>query len=469
MASGIQKNKGYPRAPGDLNMQLRHLCAAVGMAAFMVANTASATVHRVYPGESIQAAIDVAAPGDTILVEPGTYNFTPGPKEDGKYYYGLRIKTDNLRLIGKEVPGRGEAGKVRLVYVAPPPPNNVKRADDVGAGIYAAPDVSLPGSSRSCDPDVADDSALGRYCRENSVKGFYVRGFSVEGFPRNGIQTRWVDGFEFVRNASVNNLNNGIYPTLSANGLVQNNVSYGSLDTAMWVAGSENVRVIGNEVFGSVIGFEITVSKNVLFTQNKVYDNTVGIGLFHPLGAGNPPTAVKDFAGWVIEHNEVRDNNRPNEAVPGTFQSALPSGIGILLTGVSGQTIAKNTVEGNEFVGIAVLGWCTANFGGPNSCDKKPPIINGVYYPTAVSDNLISQNKVGDNGTSPPEEPPFPPADLLYVQFALLGDEGGAGNCFEKNKPSDFTSFASTELDLSNYPDFVPVPGELPTDGCKRP
>ena len=41
------------------------------------------------------------------------------PKQPAKYYYGLRITTDNLRLIGKEIPGKGEAGKVRLVYVAP--------------------------------------------------------------------------------------------------------------------------------------------------------------------------------------------------------------------------------------------------------------------------------------------------------------------------------------------------------------
>jgi hypothetical protein len=44
--------------------------------------------------------------------------------------------------------------------------------------------------------------------------------------------------------------------------------------------------------------------------------------------------------------------------------------------------------------------------------------------------------------------------------------EPGSGNCFEKNKPSGFTSFASTELDFSTG---MPVPGELPTDGCKKP
>jgi parallel beta-helix repeat protein len=417
--------------------------AALGIAAFMAAPAAQATVHRVFPGQSIQAALDAAAPGDTILVEPGTYKFKPGPQVAGTYYYGLRIKTDDLRLIGKEVPGRGNAGKVRLVYDGP-----AGRAGDVGAGIYAAPDVSLPGSSRSCDPDVSDDSALGQHCRENAIQGFYVRGFTVEGFPRNGIQTRWVNGFQFVRNTSANNLNNGIYPTLSANGLVQNNVSYGSLDTAMWVAGSENVRVIGNEVFGSVIGFEITVSNNVLFMQNKVYDNTVGIGLFHPNGAGNPPTAVSEMKNWVISHNDIRNNNRPNAAPPGTFQSALPPGIGVILAGVSNHTIAKNNVADNAFVGIGVLGWCTANAGGSNNCDDRPPVINGVFYDPAANDNLIALNKLSGNGIIPPGLTPFPPVDLLYVQF-----ESASGNCFAKNKPDNFTYFS--------------ILGALPTDGCK--
>jgi parallel beta-helix repeat protein len=398
-------------------MNTRPVVAALGIIiGFLAVSTAAnAAVHRVFPGESIQGAIDVAAPGDTVLVEPGTYHGTDGT-------YGLRITKNNLRLIGKVNKGQGDAGKVRLLHTG-----------SQRTGVYAAPE--------GCEFQDVEGS-----CEKPHLQGFYIRGFTVEGFPVNGIQTRWVDGFQFVRNESVNNLNNGIYPTLSANGLMQDNVSYGSLDTAMWVAGSENVRVIGNVLHGSVIGFEITVSNNVRVTHNKIYDNTVGIGLFHPNGAGNPPKPV--MANWLVEHNEVRDNNRPNAAVPGTFQSQLPPGIGILMAGVSGHVIAKNVVEDNHFVGIAVLGWCTANDGTPNNCASNPPIAD-----PAVNNNVVSQNHVRRNGLDPPPIPvAFLAADITYFEF-----EGSSGNCFEKNKPRGFT-FVSSEPD-----------GQLPTDGCKKP
>jgi parallel beta-helix repeat protein len=416
----------------------------------MVGTSANATVHRVFPTNSsasdIQAAIDKAKPGDTILVDPGTYRFKPSNAQ--KWQYGLRIKTNNLRLIGKGAPGQ-----VRLVYVAPDDAATVDYGAVVGAGVYAAPYID---QNNGCDVDVggrgggAEDQAKAQACKDAKFKDFYIRGFTVEGFPRNGIQTRWVEGFEFVQNESKNNLNNGIYPTLSANGLVQNNVSYGSLDTAMWVAGSENVRVIGNEVFGSVIGFEITVSNNVWVTQNKIHNNTLGIGLFHPDGAGNPSKPV--MANWVIEQNDVRDNNRTNDA-PGGFQSLLPPGIGILLLGVSDHVIAKNVVENNQYVGIGVLGWCTANQGNPALC---PDNDSTPGEDPSVARNLVSLNKLSGNATLPPEEWPLPlPAvDILFVQTPQLG-ETGTGNCFEKNKPAGFMYFSSE--------------GQLPTDGCKKP
>lgn len=403
-----------------MKIKTRSFSSLLAVAAFATATVAQATVHRVYPGESIQAAIDVAAPGDTVLVEPGTY------KETDNGLYGLRISVDNLRLIGKVKPGRGEAGKVRIVH------NEAQET-----GVYAAP--------AGCDYRVEADSELGENCKSQSLQGFYIRGFSVEEFPVNGIQTRWVNGFEFVRNESVNNLNNGIYPTLSANGLVRNNSSYGSLDTAMWVAGSENVRVIGNKMFGSVIGFEITVSNNVEVKQNQIYDNTVGVGLFHPNGAGNPPLPV--MANWVVEHNDIYNNNRPNDAPAGSFQGALPPGAGVLLLGVSDHVVAKNNVKDNGFVGLGVLDWCTATLVTPYNCAARPPISD-----PAASNNVVSLNKLSGNGKNPPGgDLDFLAADLVF--FDLFG--GSTGNCFEKNKPKNGYTFFSSEPD-----------GQLPSVEC---
>ena len=407
-------NKGYVGA----------LLAFVG---FVTATASQAAVHRVYPGQSIQGAIDAASPGDTVLVEPGIYQEV----DNGRY--GLRIQQDNIRLIGKVKKGQGDAGKVRLL-----------QNEDQETGVYAAPS--------GCDYDVQDDTEEGQECRSRELQGFYIRGFSVEEFPVNGIQTRWVNDFEFVRNASVNNLNNGIYPTLSANGLVRNNESYGSLDTAMWVAGSENVRVIGNKLHSSVIGFEITVSNEVQVTQNEMYNNVVGVGLFHPNGAGNPPLPV--MANWVIEQNDIYDNNLyPNPAPENTFQSLLPSGIGVLAAGVSDHVIAKNNVEDNDYVGIALLGWCTALDGSPRACDFSKPDL-GLKWPPQANNNLISQNYLSGNGGA--GGGPLPPVDLLYgqpVEQALMLDT--SGNCYRKNKPKNGFTYFSFEPD-----------GELPTDGC---
>ena len=407
-----------------MKMIKRYFSPLLAVALFATATAAQANIHHVYPGDSIQAAIDMAEPGDTILVEPGVY------KEKNNGRYGLRITTDNLRLIGmtREKKGQGRTNKVRLLQ---------RKGQETG--VFAAP--------AGCDYDMNREE-----CEEAlegeivDLKDFYIRGFSVEGFPVNGIQTRWVDGFQFVSNDSVNNLNNGIYPTLSANGMVRNNVSYGSLDTAMWVAGSENVRVIGNELHSSVIGFEITVSNEVEVKQNEIYNNTVGVGLFHPNGAGNPPLPV--MANWVIEQNDIYDNNlSPNPAPPGSFQADLPPGAGVLLLGVSDHVVAKNNIEDNGLVGVGVLGWCTALAGGPRDCGDG----SGLRWPPEANNNLVSQNKLSGNGGTPVAGFPLPDVDLLYVQF----EPNASGNCFKKNKPKNGYTFFSSEAD-----------GELPTDGC---
>jgi len=407
-------------------MNARCFSVLFALAVCATSTTAEAAVIKVSPGESIQAAIDMAFPGDTILVEPGVYT-TDNPR------FGLHITTDNLRLIGKARPGQGEDGKVIL-----------RPSEGQETGVYAAP--------TDCPPEFAVGEC------PDELQDFYIRGFTVQDFPVNGIQTRFVNGFKIIRNESAANLNNGIYPTISANGLVQNNVSYGATDTAMWVAASQNVRVIGNDLSLSPIGLEVNVSLNVEVRHNNIHDNTVGIGLFHPNTAGNDPLPV--MGNWVVQHNNVYDNNvfpneLPNPAPPGSFQGDLPPGVGILVLGVSDNVVAKNTVENNDFVGIGVLGWCTAASTIPGrDCVTRPPIRD-----PSVSNNLIAQNKVSGNGTSPPGGGAGPldflAADLSYFSAGPDAGEFNSGNCFEKNKPKNGFTFFSSEPD-----------GELPTDGC---
>ena len=388
---------------------------AIVLLVLAAASVSVAAVHRVRAGESIQAALDAASPGDTVLVDPGTY------QEDPASLYGLHVTKSDIRLIGKVNRHKGEAGKVRLLA------NGAQET-----GIYAAP----PGC------EYTDSACPGQ------IENFTVRGFTVEGFPRNGIQTRWVDGFKFVRNESVNNLNNGIYPTLSANGLVRSNVSYGSLDTAMWVAGSENVRVVKNEAFGSPIGLEITVSNDVVVRKNNIHDNTVGVGLFHPNAAGNPPLAV--MANWEIVNNWIHDNNLPNPAPPNSFQAGLPLGGGVLLLGVSDHVVRKNLIENNDFYGVGMLGWCTAlSFDPTRNCVARPPIAD-----PSANNNLVADNTIKNNGQAPPAGHPLAPlaSDIIYLQTPPF--EPGIGNCFEDNEPANLT-FYSSEPD-----------GQLPTDGC---
>lgn len=339
--------------------------------------SASTTVQ---PGESIQAAVDAASPGDTIVVMPGDYVET----HDGRA--AVRI-TKPLKLIAESNP---PDQRVRIL------PSGEQRH-----GILVEPEN--PG-----DPD---------------VDGVEIKGFTVEGFSNNGIWLRYVQNFTIEGNESINNLENGIWPTLSANGEVRKNVAYGSLDAALWVEAAENVRVIDNEVYNSPTGLEVTVSNDIHMEGNDIHDNVVGVGLYHPSGAGLPPQdwPPSPFRNWTLVNNRVYNNNFPNP-VTGGLVGELPSGGGVLVLGVDDVDVQDNVIENNNFFGIATIDYCIAVDGTANSCENNPPF----YSDTSPDDNRFIDNQVTGNGADPP------PGPLEALAGDLLG-LGGTNNCASGN------------------------------------
>jgi hypothetical protein len=138
------------------------------------------------------------------------------------------------------------------------------------------------------------------------------------------------------------------------------------------------------------------------------------------------------MADWRIEKNNIHDNNEPNSAPIGSMSAGLPPGIGILVLGVDHTTVKKNTVTGNDFIGIGVVDYCVGVDGTDFDCDTNPPIVE-----PAPDDTLVAKNSLDANGANPPPG--------IFASFA--GDMAllaplGTGNCFEDNLPPDATFVA---------------------------
>jgi len=361
----------------------------------------------VRPGQSIQAAIDRAAPGTRVYVLAGVYRETADPTN------GLHITKSGIRLIGQTGPGK------RVV---------LENAGNQRNGIVVVPDDRT--ECMACHTDlsqpfpVKEGVAMGLEMREPMTHGIEIRGITIRGFRNNGLFTENVDGFQIVDVESVDNADYGIFPTLSKNGIVTHSRATGSHDSGIWVETSENVLVSYNLVEGNVNGFEVSNSDDILLAHNVARHNTVGMAILLL------PDIFDDRAGAKridMRDNHIHDNNEPNTARPGSILAEVPSGTGILHLGVDDSEIARNRIENNGFSGIAIADYCIAVSLSPFTCAVDPTITDEFLADEGAENNRVVGNILVNNGTNASG-----PLFFLAADLTLLSPSH-RGNCFEDN------------------------------------
>ncbi|MCC6640065.1 MAG: right-handed parallel beta-helix repeat-containing protein [Deltaproteobacteria bacterium] len=367
------------------------------------------SIH-VWPGQSIQAAIDRAAEYTRIYVRPGTY------KEGATSTNGLSITKNGIKLIGMS------SGADRVV---------VQKAQNQRNGMVIVP--SIVTDCMSCHSSMAPPFDLlpgvppGLPDPHPLLYDIEVSGITIDGFRNNGLFTERVDRFKIIDVASINNKNYGIFPTLSRNGLIKDSYASDSDDSGIWVETSENVQVVNNLVENNVNGFEVSNSDGVVLSNNVSRYNTVGAAILLL------PDIFDDRPGAKRIHlrdNQFLDNNKPNTASPGSILATVPSGIGVLYLGVDDSEVARNRIEGNNASGLAIVDYCLAVGGSDFSCDLDPTVT-----PEFIADSFASRIRTVDNvmignGLSPDPSHPFAfvAADLSVVSFSP--DHCYRGNVF---------------------------------------
>jgi parallel beta-helix repeat protein len=289
-------------------------------------------------GESIQAAVDAASPGDTILVF-------------GTHRENVAIQTDGLTLRG--------VGAV-ILPPARPAPQACFDPTEVGEAVHG---VCVIG-----DVDF-DTGEISRY-----VERVTVRGFTIRNFVGTGLLAVAARDTTFMGNVAQDNTDDGI----------------GS-------ANSIGTRVLSNRVSRSRFGIRVFSALGGRIVGNSLHDNCVGvIVLASPFGAAGEFR----MTGNVVRHNRRAcaaddDFDALSGIGVGLLGATGTTIVGNLISGnvpagetaASGGVVALGSPDGtplsdNRVRGNVILGnepdlfWDqtgTGNVFGPNVCRTSDP------------------------------------------------------------------------------------------------
>ncbi len=264
--------------------------------------SAQAATWFVGPGDSIQAAVDAANPGDTIFVF-------------GNHSEDVLIQTDALKLVG------------------------------VGA-------TMTPGADSLCGPEgfcvLGDVDFSGEFPVVNAyVSDVSISGFKLVGYDDSGILAFGAQNAHFTKNQAIDNGEYGIAAFFSTGTHIMGNITRGSDEAGIYIGDSPNAdaTVASNVTMDNGLGIFVRDAMHGTMFNNVSQANCAGVLVL----ADNPgPAGFFRFLG-----NRVQGNSKAcpqTEDNPGAF-----SGIGIAILGgqdnvLHGNQITDNLPGGDTFI-----------------------------------------------------------------------------------------------------------------------
>jgi nitrous oxidase accessory protein NosD len=258
------------------------------------------------PGNSIQAAVNRAHPGDTILIKRGVY------------HQSVQIRKNGITL-------RGSGASRRGTVIMPPKAFRKTTCNSLAGPTGICLLARKLGASGNVISPVRDDT---------------VTNLMVTGFPGNGVFGFGTVGMTVTRVAAINNAAYGISRFESSNTLFARDVATGSGEAGFYVGDSPHADTVvwHDRAFGNLFGIFVRHARHVLVLDNRLSENCQGILVLddgQPGGAGN--TAI-------VENTAVRNN----KFCPASEDSPPLKGGGIALVGATRSVVADNAVFGNR-------------------------------------------------------------------------------------------------------------------------
>jgi parallel beta-helix repeat protein len=249
---------------------------------------------EVNPGESIQAAVDQARSGDTVLINYGIY------------HERVVIDLNDITILGV--------------------PNS--------AGEYPV----LDGQGELSEAVIS------------SGNNFEIGYLAVKNYTDNGVVVEGVTNVHMHHMYAENTGTYGLYPVQSTGVLIEYSEIIGANDAGIYAGQSADVVVRYNEVHENVLGIELENTVNGEVYENHTYNNTCGV-----LIVLLPHLTSKVSLDTVVHDNMVEDNNHVNFAKEGTTASIVPPGSGIALIASDEVEVYNNTITGNNTGGIGIF------------------------------------------------------------------------------------------------------------------